>query len=110
MKCFAFGLLSLLSVVGVPFVIMAMATQKDEPRVFFGFCFSISVLSVVGFPFALATAVMSATVRKKEKRLWNAAQPYRVWGDVCSMLGIVASFVVIMLLAFLIVTGGVSGN
>jgi magnesium-transporting ATPase (P-type) len=110
MRCFVFGLLGLPPVVGVLFAMMAMATQGDEPRVFFGFCFVVSLLSMVGFPFAVMTLVISAMVRAKEKIYWNAARSYRVLGVTCAMFGVVSSFVVLALIIFLITNRNPAGG
>ena len=108
-KCLVFGLLSLVTLVGVPFAVMAAASRGDESS-FSGFCFFISVLSMAGFPFAIATIFLSTTVRAKEKRFWNAARPYRILGDVCSGLAIIASFVIVALTTFLIMNSRLFGN
>jgi magnesium-transporting ATPase (P-type) len=104
-ECLVSGLISLVVLIGVPFAMMAMASKEDRPRGFFGFCFFISVLSLVGLPFAVATIVSSAKVRAGERKFWNAARPYRIIGGVCAMLALIASFIVIALVGFLITNG-----
>ena len=47
----------------------------------------LGLLPVMGLPFALATLWISGRVRVMEKRMWNAAQPYRIWGVVCAAAG-----------------------
>jgi hypothetical protein len=104
-NCLIFGLISLATLIGVPFAVLAMGAREPGSQGFFGFCFFIAVLSVAGFPFAAATVMASAKVRVLERRLWNAARPYRIAGDICAMLAVIASFVVVSLLTFLIVNG-----
>ncbi|MGD1088421.1 MAG: hypothetical protein ABR955_06810 [Verrucomicrobiota bacterium] len=53
-------------------------------------CFGFGLLGflpVIGLPFALAALWMSGRVRAGERRFWNAAKPYRVWGVFCAALG-----------------------
>ena len=53
-------------------------------------CFAfgmLGLLPVIGLPFALAALWISGRVRVKEKQLWNAARPYRIWGVVCAAVG-----------------------
>ena len=109
-KCLVFGTVSLLTLIGVPFALMATASRENEPRVFFGFCLCISVLSVVGFPFAVATIVTSVKVRAYEKILWNAARPYRIVGAACAALGVISSFIVIVLIIFIIMNTNLVGG
>jgi hypothetical protein len=47
----------------------------------------LGLLPVIGLPFALAALWISGRVRVKEKQLWNAARPYRIWGAVCAIVG-----------------------
>ena len=49
----------------------------------------LGMLPVIGLPFALAALWISGRVRAKEKQLWNAARPYRIWGVVCAAFGTV---------------------
>jgi hypothetical protein len=49
----------------------------------------LGLIPLIGLPFALAALWISGRVRVKEKRLWNAAQPYRIWGAVCAAVGTV---------------------
>lgn len=108
-RCFAFGLFGLSPAIGVPFVLMAMAS-RDHPRVFFGFCFIISVFSLIGLPLAIVALITSAQMHAKEKLYWNAAKPYRIWGSLSAMIGLIASSIVIMLIAFMIMNYGESGD
>lgn len=50
-------------------------------------CGLLGLLPVIGFPFAVAALVVSARVRVRQKKLWNAARPYWIWGIVCGCLG-----------------------
>jgi hypothetical protein len=47
----------------------------------------LGLLPVIGIPFAIAALWISGRVRVKEKQLWNAARPYRIWGMVCAAGG-----------------------
>jgi len=47
----------------------------------------LGLLPVIGTPFAIAALWISGRVRVKEKQLWNAARPYRIWGIVCAAGG-----------------------
>jgi hypothetical protein len=49
----------------------------------------LGLIPVIGLPFALAALWISGRVRVKEKQLWNAARPYRIWGVVCAAFGTV---------------------
>jgi hypothetical protein len=64
-----------------------------------------SVLSMGGVPFAAATLVMSTKVRAGERRFWNAARPYRVAGDLCAILAVLAAFIVIGLVCIIFASG-----
>ena len=103
-RCLAFGLISLVTLMGVPFAIMATASRGEEHG-FSGFCFLISVLAMSGFPFAVLASGLSVKVRVQEKRFWNAARPYRIIGEICAMLAVIASFIVVALIIFLIGSG-----
>jgi hypothetical protein len=50
-------------------------------------CGILGLLPVIGFPFAVAALVLSAKVRARQKKNWNAAGAYRVWGVVCAATG-----------------------
>jgi hypothetical protein len=55
-------------------------------------CFVYGMLGLIplfGLPFALAALWISGRVRVKEKQMWNAARPYRIWGVVCAAFGTV---------------------
>ena len=49
----------------------------------------LGLLPFIGLPFGLAALWISGRVRMKEKQLWNAARPYRIWGAVCAAVGTV---------------------
>jgi len=57
----------------------------------------LSLLPVIGLPFALAALWISGRVRVKEKQLWNAARPYRIWGAVCAAAGTIFWGFILML-------------
>ncbi|HEY5233820.1 MAG TPA: hypothetical protein VIK35_09840 [Verrucomicrobiae bacterium] len=60
----------------------------------------LSLLPVIGLPFALAALWISGRVRVKEKRLWNAARSYRIWGAVCAAAGTIFWGFILMLVLF----------
>ena len=47
----------------------------------------LGLIPLIGLPFAFAALWISGCVRAKEKQLWNAARPYRIWGVVCAAGG-----------------------
>jgi len=47
----------------------------------------LALIPVIGFFFGLAALWLSGTARLREKRFWNPAKPYRVWGTVCGTIG-----------------------
>ena len=47
----------------------------------------ISFLPGIGVPFAVVTLWNSGRARAREKRYWNPAKPYRIWGVVCAVVG-----------------------
>jgi hypothetical protein len=55
-------------------------------------CFAYGLLSLVpvfGLPFAIGALWISGRVRAQEKKIWNAARPYRIWGVACAAVGAV---------------------
>lgn len=49
----------------------------------------LGLLPLIGLPCGVAALWISGQTRVQEKRFWNAAKPYRVWGVVCAALGLV---------------------
>lgn len=47
----------------------------------------LGLLPLVGFPFAVVALVISGKVRVRQKKFWNAARPYWIWGMACGSLG-----------------------
>ena len=47
----------------------------------------LGLLPVIGLPFAVAALVISGRVRVRQKKFWNAARPYWIFGVVCGCLG-----------------------
>jgi len=111
-KCLAFGLISLVTLLGVPFSIMAMASREpgrsDNP--IFVFCFCLAFFSLAGLPCALLAMVASVKVRARERELWNAARPYRIVGGLCAMLALIASFIIMALIAFMMLNSYLYGG
>ena len=60
----------------------------------------LSLLPVIGLPFALAALWISGRVRMKEKQLWNAARPYRIWGVACAAVGAILWGFILMLIIY----------
>jgi len=58
----------------------------------------------------VATIVTSVKVRAYEKILWNAARPYRIVGAACAALGVISSFIVIVLIIFIIMNTNLVGG
>lgn len=52
-------------------------------------CGLLGLLPLIGLPFALVALWISGRIRLQEKQLWNAAEPYRIWGVVCAAFGTV---------------------
>ena len=47
----------------------------------------LSLVPMIGLAFGLAALWISGKVRVQEKRFWNPASPYRVWGVACAAVG-----------------------
>ena len=58
----------------------------------------LGLLPLIGIPFAIVALLMSGVVRRSEKRYWNAAQPYRIWGVACAAFGLVFWFLIASLI------------
>jgi hypothetical protein len=66
-------------------------------------CFVLGLLGflpVIGLPFALAALWISGRVRAKEKRFWNAAKPYRVWGMAYAATGTIFWSFILMVVIY----------
>jgi hypothetical protein len=62
-----------------------IAMLKDSMRCFiYGL---LGFLPVIGLPFGIAALWIAGRVRIREKKYWNAAKPYRIWGGVCAGFG-----------------------
>ena len=70
----------------------------------------LGLIPLVGLPFALSALWISGRVRVKEKQLWNAARPYRIWGIVCAAGGTIFWGFILMLIIYSAVNSGRSGN
>ena len=60
----------------------------------------LGLLPVIGLPFALAALWLAGRVRMKEKQLWNAARPYRIWGVACAAGGTILWGFILMLMLY----------
>jgi hypothetical protein len=63
-------------------------------------CGLLGLLPLIGFPFAIAALLLSGRVRVRQKKFWNAAKPYWIWGVVCGCAGIFLWGAVWILLLF----------
>ena len=50
-------------------------------------CGLLGLLPVIGLPFAFAALVLSGQVRTGQKKYWNAARPYWLWGVISAIAG-----------------------
>jgi hypothetical protein len=69
-------------------------------------CFAngaLSLLPVIGLPFAVSALWSSGRIRVLEKKYWNAARPYRIWGVVCAIIGIVFGAVVFTVYSIILI-------
>ena len=70
----------------------------------------LGLIPVIGLPFALAALVFAGQVRIKEKQLWNAARPYRIWGVVIATSGTLFWFLIGVLITYNSINHGGSGG
>jgi hypothetical protein len=70
----------------------------------------LSFLPFIGLPFAFLALWIGGRVRRQEKRYWNAAKPYRIWGIVCGGAGAVIWAVVSGVIIVNAVTGSWNNN
>lgn len=62
-----------------------IAMLKDSMRCLaFGL---LGLLPLIGLPFAFLALWLGGTVRRREKKYWNPAKPYRIWGVLCGATG-----------------------
>jgi hypothetical protein len=69
-------------------------------------CGLLGLLPVIGLPFALAALWISGRVRASEKKFWNAARPYRIWGIVCAALGTILWSFILTIILYQVTYGG----
>jgi len=65
----------------------------------------LGLIPLIGLPFALAALWISGCVRAKEKQLWNAARPYRIWGVVCAAGGTIFWGFILTIIIYQTATG-----
>ena len=65
----------------------------------------LGLIPVVGLPFALAALWIAGRVRVSEKKLWNAAGPYRIWGVVCAAGGTIFWGFILTIIIYQTATG-----
>jgi len=63
-------------------------------------CGLLGLLPVIGLPFAIAALVLAGKVRQQERRLWNAARPYRIGGVVSAAVGTIFWSFILMIVIF----------
>ena len=63
-------------------------------------CGLLGLLPVIGLPFAIAALVLAGKVRQQERRLWNAARPYRIGGVASAAIGTVFWSFILMIVIF----------
>ena len=66
----------------------------------------LGLLPVIGLPFAFAALVCSGKVRAGQKKYWNAARPYWIWGVVCAAAGTIFWCFVVSLIIYNATTHG----
>lgn len=81
-----------------------MRMLKNSLRCFA--CGLLGLLPVIGLPFALAALWISGRVRASEKKFWNAAGPYRIWGVVCAALGTILWSFILTIVLYQVTYGG----
>lgn len=80
-----------------------IAMLKGSMRCFqFGL---LGLLPVIGLPFAFAALWLGGRARVREKRYWNAAKPYRIWGIICAAGSTVGWGIVAALIIYATTTG-----
>jgi hypothetical protein len=57
----------------------------------------LGLIPVIGLPFALAALWVWGQVREQEKKFWNAAKPFRVWGVIIAAFGTVVSSIILII-------------
>jgi hypothetical protein len=57
----------------------------------------LGLIPVIGLPFALAALWVGGQVREQEKKFWNAAKPFRVWGVIIAAFGTVVSSIILII-------------
>jgi hypothetical protein len=65
----------------------------------------LGLIPLVGLPFALAALWISGRVRAKEKQIWNAARPYRIWGVVSAAGGTIFWGFILTIIIYQTATG-----
>jgi hypothetical protein len=69
----------------------------------------LSLLPVIGLPFAIGALVSSGRARVREKQYWNAAKPYRIWGVICAITGITVGLGVFTIYALILINAYING-
>jgi len=73
-------------------------------------CGLLGLLPVIGLPFAFAALALSGEVRAGQKKYWNAARPYWIWGVTCAAGGTIFWCFVVSLIIYHAATHGGAGE
>jgi hypothetical protein len=60
----------------------------------------LGLIPLIGLPFALAALWIGGRVPEQEKKLWNAAKSFRVWGVILAAFGTVLSSGILIVAIF----------
>jgi hypothetical protein len=60
----------------------------------------LGLLPLIGIPFALAALWISGRARVQEKKMWNPARRYRIFGLLCAAFGTVVWSGILILIIF----------
>ncbi|HXB61133.1 MAG TPA: hypothetical protein VNU95_16290 [Candidatus Acidoferrales bacterium] len=52
---------------------------------------ALGLLPIIGLPFAFNALWSAGRIRVMEKKYWNAARSYRLWGGACAFVGILST-------------------
>ena len=81
-RCLTFGLLSLSPFVGLPFILVALSMRTEVLGL-------LGYFSLAGLAFSVLALWIGGRVRVQEKRYWNAAKSFRIWGVISAGAGMV---------------------
>jgi hypothetical protein len=70
----------------------------------------LGFIPIIGLGFALAALWFSGQARREEKRFWNPAKPYRIYGVVCAAIGAILWSSILALIIYSTIHSGGSGG